>query len=157
MPSPVTLPTATIQDDFTTVLSEVHAGIISSENIWLSCYKDGEPSIHGKISVSLHEQDRDRVELVGRGGVELFRSSQVSLFFLEWEKDSFIRLSIRCCCCRRRRRSFRSSADFEPGAAWPLVISSGTPPGVQDSGSILWISFLRARFMRILHIRTRNV
>ncbi|KAF8504543.1 WD40 repeat-like protein [Russula emetica] len=75
MPSPVTLPTATIQDDFTTVLSEVHAGIIPSESIWLSCYKDGEPSIHGKISVSLHEQDRDRVELVGRGGVELTRST----------------------------------------------------------------------------------
>jgi len=81
LPVPVvTLPTATIQDDFTTVFSEVHAGIIPSENIWLSCYKDGEPSIHGKISVSLHEQDRDRVELVGRGGVELTRTSQVSFF-----------------------------------------------------------------------------
>jgi proteasomal ATPase-associated factor 1 len=104
MPSPVTLPTATIQDDFTTVLSEVHAGIIPSDNIWLSCYKDGEPSIHGKISVSLHEQDRDRVELVGRGGVELTRTSQVSFFF---SGNLLI----------RRRRSFRSSADFEPGAA----------------------------------------
>jgi hypothetical protein len=132
MHSPVTLPTTTIQDDFTTVLSEVHAGIIPSENIWLSCYKDGEPSIHGKISVSLHEQDRGRVELVGRDGVELTRTSQVSLFF--WNgKDYFIRLLIR----RHRRRSFRSSADFEPGAAWPLIISSGTPPGVQASGSIL--------------------
>jgi hypothetical protein len=92
--STVTLPTATIQDDFTTVLSEVHAGIIPSENIWLSCYKDGEPSTHGKIYVSLHEQHRDRVELVGRGGVELTRKSQVSFFF--WNgKDSFfsIRLS----------------------------------------------------------------
>lgn len=79
MPSPVTLPAATIQDDFTTVLSEVHAGIVPSENIWLSCYKDGEPSVHGKISVSLHEKDRDRVELVGAGGVELARTSQVSI------------------------------------------------------------------------------
>jgi len=81
MPSPVTLlPAATIQDDFTTVLSEVHAGIIPSENIWLSCYKDGEPSAHGKVAVSLHEQDRDRVELVGTGGVKLRRTSQVSGF-----------------------------------------------------------------------------
>jgi hypothetical protein len=79
MPSPVTLPAATIQDDFTTVLSEVHAGIIPSENIWLSCYKDGEPSVHGKISVSLHEKDRDRVELVAAGGVKLTRTSQVSI------------------------------------------------------------------------------
>jgi proteasomal ATPase-associated factor 1 len=81
MSSPVTLPTATIQDDFITVISEVHAGIIPSEDIWLSCYKDGEPSIHGKTSVSLHEQDRDRVELVGWGGVELTRTSQVNFFF----------------------------------------------------------------------------
>jgi len=79
MPSPVTLPAATIQDDFTTVFSEVHAGIIPSENVWLSCYKDGEPSVHGKIAVSLHEKDRDRVELVGTGGVELTRRSQVSI------------------------------------------------------------------------------
>jgi hypothetical protein len=77
MPSTVTLPAATIQDDFTTVLSEVHAGLIPSENIWLSCYKDGEPSVHGKIAVSLHERDRDRIELVGTGGVELTRTSQV--------------------------------------------------------------------------------
>jgi proteasomal ATPase-associated factor 1 len=78
MPSTVTLPTATIQDNFTTVLSEVHAGIIPSENIWLSYYKDGEPSVHGKIAVSLHEKDRDRVELVGTGGVELTYTSRVS-------------------------------------------------------------------------------
>jgi hypothetical protein len=108
--------------------------------------------------VSLHERDRDRVELVGRGGVELTRASQVSFFLsgMEWNgKDSFafaFVLSIR-------RRSFRSSADFEPGVAGPLVVlfSSGTPPAVQHSGSILWISFLRGRFMRILYIRTRNV
>ncbi len=77
VPPPVTLPTATIQDDFTTVLSEVHAGIIPSESIWLSCYKDGESTIHGKVAISLHEQDRDRIELTGVGGVELTRTSQV--------------------------------------------------------------------------------
>lgn len=158
MPSPVTLPAATIQDDFTTVFSEVYAGIIPSENIWLSCYKHGEPSIHGKISVSLHEQDRDRVELVGRGGVELTRKSQVSFFLsLEWNGKylNFIQ--------------FASDVGSVVGvAAGPFVrpliscrpfplISSGTPPVVQHSGSILWISFLRARFMRILRIRTRNV
>ncbi|KAH9177707.1 WD40 repeat-like protein [Lactarius sanguifluus] len=76
VPPPVTLPTATIQDDFTTVLSEVHAGIIPSESIWLSCYKDGEPSVHGKVAIGLHEQDRDRIELTGVGGVELTRTSQ---------------------------------------------------------------------------------
>jgi proteasomal ATPase-associated factor 1 len=95
MPSPVTLPTATIQDDFTTVLSEVHAGIIPSEKIWLSCYKGGEPSVHGKISVSLHEQDRDRVELVGSRGVELTRTSQVSITASKGP-HLFVRPSARC-------------------------------------------------------------
>jgi hypothetical protein len=77
VPPLVTLPIATIQNDFTTVLSEVHAGIIPSESIWLSCYKDGEPSIHGKVAINLHEHDRDRVELTGVGGVDLMRTSQV--------------------------------------------------------------------------------
>jgi proteasomal ATPase-associated factor 1 len=95
MPSPVTLPTATIQDDFTTVLSEVHAGIIPSEKIWLSCYKEGEPSVHGKISVSLHEQDRDRIELVGSGGVELTRTSQVSVLLQQKNPHLFVRPSVR--------------------------------------------------------------
>ena len=104
----MTLPTATIQDDFTTVLSEVHAGIIPSENIWLSCYKDGEPSIHGKIYVSLHEQDRDRVELVGRGGVELTRESQVSFFLLLGWKDPFI--------------SIRSSCRVRPSSGSPVLL-----------------------------------
>jgi len=39
--------------------------------------------------VSLHEQDRDRVELVGRGGVELTRSTSQVSFFSGMERDSF--------------------------------------------------------------------
>ncbi|KAI0266405.1 WD40-repeat-containing domain protein [Gloeopeniophorella convolvens] len=76
VPPLAVLPSATIQDDFSTVFSEVHAGLVPSDNVWLSCYKDGEPSVHGKITAKLHEQDRDRVELVGSGGVELTRASQ---------------------------------------------------------------------------------
>ena len=109
MPSPVTLPAATIQDDFTTVLSEVHAGIIPSENVWLSCYKDGGPSVHGKIAVSLHEKDRDRVELVGTGGVELTHVSQVGI-------SSFRRKTLI-----DPRSIVLSSADFGPlGSAFWL-------------------------------------
>jgi hypothetical protein len=121
MPSPVTLPSATIQDDFATVLSEVHAGIIPSENIWLSCYKDGEPSTHGKVYVSLHEQDRDRVELVGRGGVELTRKSQVSLFL--WNgKIPFI----SSVCRIRLRGSVGRSVGRSVGPfVRPLISSPG--------------------------------
>jgi hypothetical protein len=90
MPSAVTLPAATIQDDFTTILSEVHAGIIPSESVWLSCYKDGEPSVHGKIAVNLHETDRDRVELVGSGGVELTRTSQVNITIMVSESGTIL-------------------------------------------------------------------
>ena len=147
MPSPVILPAATIQDDFTTVLSEVHAGIIPSENVWLSCYKDGEPSVHGKIAVSLHEKDRDRVELVGTGGVDFTRTSQVS-------HSTF-----------PRRKSLVDPRSI--GSLFPLIsdpcglrfgsTSSGSPPVVWDLASIPWISSLRQRYMRIHHTRTRNV
>lgn len=90
-PPPVTLPIATIQDDFPTVLSEVHAGIIPSESIWLSCYKVGEPSIHGKVAINLHEQDRDRVEFTGVGGVDITRTSQVrSMRYYSSDYRSFL-------------------------------------------------------------------
>jgi hypothetical protein len=84
----------------------------------------------------------------------------VSFFFLSG-MERFQFQSIRLCRWMDPSsgwgRSFRSSADFVPGGGGGPLISSGTLPAVQHSGSILWISFLRARFMRILYIRTRNV
>jgi hypothetical protein len=158
MPPPVTpLPAATIQDDFTTVLSEVHAGIVPSENVWLSCYKDGEPSVHGNIAVSLHERDRDRVELVGTGGVELRRTSQVSalFFFFFWGggpgKLSFIHFFIPSLV---PPENFYVSGPNNFLGGQP---SSRTPLVVWESESTRWISSLRPRFTRILRIRTRNV
>ncbi|KAI0316387.1 WD40-repeat-containing domain protein [Amylostereum chailletii] len=73
--SPSFLPIATIQHDFLDVLSDVYAGTVPSENVWLSCYKEGEPSVHGKVDVRLHQQDRELVVLNGRDGVQMERIS----------------------------------------------------------------------------------
>ena len=58
---PLHLPVVTIQPSFTNVIQEVHDGIIPSETLWVSCYKDSEPSVHAKVSVELDEADRDLV------------------------------------------------------------------------------------------------
>ncbi|ETW75123.1 hypothetical protein HETIRDRAFT_455811 [Heterobasidion irregulare TC 32-1] len=69
------LPIATVQHDFPTVLSEIHSGAIPSESIWLSCYKHGETSVHGKIEAALDDHDRERVAFSPSDGVELERVS----------------------------------------------------------------------------------
>ena len=50
LPTVAVLPQATVQDTFPDVLNEVHSGAIIGEDIWLSCYKSGEPSVHGKVA-----------------------------------------------------------------------------------------------------------
>lgn len=68
---PVILPIVTIQDDFTQVVSDVREGIVPDDKFWLSCYKTGETSIHGKIRVTLDDIDRDALVLNGSDGVDL--------------------------------------------------------------------------------------
>ncbi|KZV65401.1 WD40 repeat-like protein [Peniophora sp. CONT] len=73
IPNVTVLPQATVQDTFPDVLNEVHNGTIIAEDIWLSCYKSGEPSVHGKVGTGLHAVDRGTVELSGRDGVQFER------------------------------------------------------------------------------------
>ena len=73
--TPTALPITTIQPDFLAVLADVHAGAVPSEAIWVSCYKTGAPSVHGKITAALDEVDRDAVRFdVKEGDVLLERS-----------------------------------------------------------------------------------
>ncbi|VDC03643.1 unnamed protein product [Peniophora sp. CBMAI 1063] len=74
LPPVTVLPQATVQDTFPDVLNEVYNGTIIGEDIWLSCYKSEEPSVHGKVGTGLHAVDRDTVELRGRDGVQLERA-----------------------------------------------------------------------------------
>ncbi|KAI0056254.1 WD40 repeat-like protein [Artomyces pyxidatus] len=70
------LPKTTVQHDFCTVLSDIYSGAVPAEDIWLSVYKQDEPSVHGKISARLHDTDRNRVVLLGSKGVQLEKDDQ---------------------------------------------------------------------------------
>ncbi|CAL1716002.1 unnamed protein product [Somion occarium] len=69
MQSTITLPISTIQHDFEAVISDVQEGIIPDDSFWVSFYKSGEPSVHGKVHLTLDEENRDLVRFEGRGGV----------------------------------------------------------------------------------------
>ena len=45
--------------------------MIPGDTFWVSCYKSGEPSVHGKVKVELDENDptREKVSFVGQDGV----------------------------------------------------------------------------------------
>ncbi|THH03629.1 hypothetical protein EW145_g6130 [Phellinidium pouzarii] len=75
----ITLPIVSLQHDFQTVISDVQDGVVPEEDIWMSCYKTGEPSVHGKVRVSLGEKGEGgsrKVELKSRDGVLLEKATR---------------------------------------------------------------------------------
>ncbi|KAG2006284.1 ribosome assembly protein 4 [Coprinopsis cinerea AmutBmut pab1-1] len=62
-PIPQVLPVVTVQPTLGEVLHEVQEGIIPLERVWISCYKNSEPSVHGKYIAVLDNVDRDLVTL----------------------------------------------------------------------------------------------
>ncbi|OBZ73829.1 Proteasomal ATPase-associated factor 1 [Grifola frondosa] len=66
---PIILPICTVQHDFLSVISEIREGVVPDDTFWVSCYKYGEPSVHGKAFATLDENDRDLVLLEGRNGI----------------------------------------------------------------------------------------
>lgn len=74
------LPIISVQHDFQTVISDVNDGTIEEEDFWVSCYKTGESSVHGKVRVSLGESgdngQRD-VQFASRDGVVFDQESRV--------------------------------------------------------------------------------
>jgi proteasomal ATPase-associated factor 1 len=62
------------------VISDVDSGLVAVEDIWVSCYKTDEPSVHGKVRLSLDEDDRSLIRLDAREGVEMTRTIKVRLF-----------------------------------------------------------------------------
>ena len=71
------LPQITAQYDFSDVLSDVRTGTIPLEGFWLSCYRLGFPSVHGKVRTSLTRTRtldgdiREMLDLEGRDGVSM--------------------------------------------------------------------------------------
>ncbi|KAI0731153.1 WD40 repeat-like protein [Earliella scabrosa] len=66
----IVLPICTVQHDFQSVIQEIVDGLVPDDKFWVSCYKLGEPSVHGKAGASLDERNRDLVLYEGHGGVE---------------------------------------------------------------------------------------
>ncbi|KAF8345036.1 WD40-repeat-containing domain protein [Amanita rubescens] len=71
----ISLPIIDSQPDLTTVLDDVDEARIVFEHVWVSCYAHNR-SVHGKINVVLDEHDRDKLNLVSSGDVELTRVDQ---------------------------------------------------------------------------------
>ena len=75
--NPIFLPITTVQHDFEAVATDVREGTVPSEDFWISCYHQNEPSVHGKVRAELDEKDRHLVLLEGRDGVQIERGGQV--------------------------------------------------------------------------------
>jgi len=60
-------------------MTDVREGTVPSEDFWISCYHQNEPSVHGKVRTELDEKDRHLVLLKGRDGVQIERGDQVGI------------------------------------------------------------------------------
>lgn len=80
---PIILPIVTVQPDFESLVTDVKDGIVPEEKFWVSCYKTGEDSVHGKVHLALNERNRDLLEYEGQGGVEFHgNEAEVGIFLL---------------------------------------------------------------------------
>jgi proteasomal ATPase-associated factor 1 len=74
---PIVLPIITVQHDILSVFSDVDSGL-PPEDVWVSVYKDGEPSVHGKVRVFLDEVDRSLLRLESHNGIKFNKTNRVS-------------------------------------------------------------------------------
>ena len=69
-PSPIqALPYAAIQPDWLAVEADINSGSILAEDVWLSVYKQGSPSVHGKVRCSRPDEQAAAIQYEGRNGV----------------------------------------------------------------------------------------
>ena len=73
----IALPQVTIQHDFQTVIAEVQEGTIPEALFWISCYKQENISVHGKVKV--RKYGNDHVAMVSEQGVEFEKDEHVCL------------------------------------------------------------------------------
>lgn len=77
MDAPYILPICSVQPDFEISVNDIRDGIVPEETFWLSCYKAGEDSVHGKVRLSLNERDRNIIKYEGLDGVAFAEGSEV--------------------------------------------------------------------------------
>lgn len=77
---PIVLPISTVQPDFESIITDVEDGMVPEDSFWVSCYKTGENSVHGKVRLTLNEHDRNVVDYEGQDGVQFSgRKVEVSI------------------------------------------------------------------------------
>lgn len=74
------LPIVNVQHDFQNVIADVQDGL-APEDFWVSCYKTGSTSVHGKVRVTKEGGD---VQLASRLGVEFTRGQRVRYILCFW-------------------------------------------------------------------------
>ena len=62
-------------------MTQQQDGTVSSESFWVSVYRQGSPSVHGRVQVKPSLEDENEVEVEARDGVSFSRvaGSSVSL------------------------------------------------------------------------------
>jgi proteasomal ATPase-associated factor 1 len=87
--STILVPQITVQHDISGVIEDVRDGIVQEgwEDVWVSCYCEGKPSVHGKLRISrTHLSGSESVggtavAYDARDGIEWHGSSAVSMIF----------------------------------------------------------------------------
>ncbi|KAJ9105318.1 hypothetical protein QFC21_001686 [Naganishia friedmannii] len=74
-----TLPYVDIQHDALAVFDDVSQGVVAQENVWMSCYKLGENSIHGKMTLSRDGEAVQGVDITCSKEVDVERKSHIPL------------------------------------------------------------------------------
>ena len=86
--SAIILPICTVQHDFPTVVQDVLHGTVPNDKFWVSCYKQGDSSVHGHVTATLDDHDRNKMLFEGHDGVAFKEHGKVS------SRDRFILLQL---------------------------------------------------------------
>ena len=81
----VHLPIVTVQHDFETVLADVKDGTVEQDKFWISCYKEGEQSVHASVQVT-QSRPGQTLSLLPNEGLVLSKQP-VSAFFASAAED----------------------------------------------------------------------
>ncbi|KAJ9120840.1 hypothetical protein QFC22_002774 [Naganishia vaughanmartiniae] len=74
-----TLPYVDIQHDALAVFDDVSQGVVAQENVWVSAYKLGETSIHGKLTLSREGEGIQGVDIKCPTEINVQRKSHIPL------------------------------------------------------------------------------
>ena len=84
----IVLPICTVQHDFQAVVKDISDVLVPEDKFWVSCYKQGDSSVHGHVTAALDDHDRNKMLFEGHDGVAFKEHGKVS------SRDRFILLQL---------------------------------------------------------------